>query len=600
MLLGSEGDDEMFQVRWVWSNLKGHRKLYILGLCLTVCAQVMFLTTPIFSQQIVDNFITGKDALHNLETNKNMLITLLILMVAATLLRTILQYSANMSLEVSTQSMVYKIRNNLFASIENQDMDYYDKNRTGDLMTRLTGDLDMVRHCLAWIFRTIIECIVLFSSTAIYFLIVNWKMAICLLIFTPLILIITMTFRKKVGPMYVDLRERLSQMNTAAQENISGNRVVKAFAREDYEIEKFQKKNSAYSKANKEASLMWLKFSPYIDSIAEALQIVMILVGGIFLIKDMMTMGEFIAFSGLIWTLSNPMRQFGTVINDLQRFMASAQKIIEIYYAKPTIVDRTDAVNIPKRVSGDIEFKDVCFKYGNKEVLHNLNFKINAGETVAIMGETGSGKTSLINLIPRFYDVSHGEVLVDGVNVRMRKLKQLRSNIGMATQDVLLYSDTVDGNIAYGNTEMSEEDVHKFAQLAAADDFIKKMPDGYDTIIGERGVGLSGGQKQRISLARAMAIKPAILILDDTTSAVDMETEKHIQNSLENLDFDCTKIIIAQRISSTKDADKIIILENGKITDIGTHNELVNKKGYYQDVYTLQNEGFEKGGDLIG
>ncbi|NLZ47130.1 MAG: ABC transporter ATP-binding protein, partial [Clostridiales bacterium] len=352
--------------------------------------------------------------------------------------------------------------------------------------------------------------------------------------------------------------------------------------------------------ANKKASLMWLRFSPYIDSIAEALQIVMILAGGIFLIKDMISMGEFIAFSGLIWTLSNPMRQFGTIINDLQRFIASAQKIIEIYYAKPTIVDRIESIDIPSRANGDIEFKDVCFKYGNKEVLHNLNFKINAGETVAIMGETGSGKTSLINLIPRFYDTSKGEVLVDGVNVRMRKLKQLRGNIGMATQDVLLYSDTVDGNIAYGDTSMSEDEVKGFAKLAAAHDFIEKMPEGYDTIVGERGVGLSGGQKQRISLARAMAIRPAILILDDTTSAVDMETEKHIQNSLNNLDFDCTKIIIAQRISSTKDADKIIILENGKITDIGSHEELVKKDGYYKDVYTLQNEGFEKEGDLVG
>ncbi|NLZ46840.1 MAG: ABC transporter ATP-binding protein, partial [Clostridiales bacterium] len=262
----------MFQIRWVWANLKGYRKLYILGLCFTVVAQTMFLTTPIFSQKIVDIFINGDNALQNLETKRNLLITLLILMVGATLLRTILQYSANMSLEVATQNMVYKLRNNLFASIENQDMEYYDKNRTGDLMTRLTGDLDMVRHCLAWIIRSVVECIVLFSSTAIYFLITNWRLALCILIFTPFIFLITLAFRKKVGPMYVELREKLSQMNTAAQENISGNRVVKAFAREDFEIEKFNERNTEYSKANKKASLMWLRLSPYIDSIAEALQ----------------------------------------------------------------------------------------------------------------------------------------------------------------------------------------------------------------------------------------------------------------------------------------------------------------------------------------
>ena len=254
----------------------------------------------------------------------------------------------------------------------------------------------------------------------------------------------------------------------------------------------------------------------------------------------------------------------------------------------------TDAVDQTERLHGDVEFKDVTFKFGKHIVLDNVNFKIKAGQTVAIMGETGSGKTSLINLIPRFYDTNSGEVLVDGVNVRKRKLSQLRSQIGMATQDVLLFSDTIDGNIAYGDSDMSEEDVKHYAKLAAANEFVEKMPDGYETIVGERGVGLSGGQKQRLSLARALAIKPSILILDDTTSAVDMETEKYIQDSLRNLDFPCTKIIIAQRISSTKDADVIIILDDGKITEMGTHDELIAKKGYYYEVFKLQNDGFGK------
>ena len=318
------------------------------------------------------------------------------------------------------------------------------------------------------------------------------------------------------------------------------------------------------------------------------------MVGGMFLINGTLTMGEYIAISGLIWAIANPMRNLGIYVNDLQRFMASSMKIIEIYYSQPTIVDRTDAVDSTERLKGEIEFKNVSFKYGKNEVLSDISFKVAPGETVAIMGETGSGKTTLINLIPRFYDVAQGEVLVDGVNVRMRKLKQLRRNIGMATQDVLLYSDTIDGNIAYGDSSMPEEDVKKYAELAAADSFISKMPDGYETLIGERGVGLSGGQKQRISLARALAVKPSILILDDTTSAVDMETEAHIQESLRNLDFNCTKIIIAQRISSTKDADKIIILKDGRIAEMGTHDELLKNKGYYYEVFTLQNEGFGK------
>ena len=318
------------------------------------------------------------------------------------------------------------------------------------------------------------------------------------------------------------------------------------------------------------------------------LSVIMLLGGGMFLIKGQITMGEYIAISGLIWAVSNPMRMLGMYVNDLQRFMASALKVVEIYYAMPKVVDREDSVDIEGRLNGEVEFKNVTFRFGDKTVLDDISFKVEPGETVAIMGETGSGKTTLVNMIPRFYDPDSGEVLVDGVNVRFRKLRQLRANIGMATQDVLLFSDTIDGNIAYGDSDMPEEDVKFYAKLAAADGFINDMTDGYETIIGERGVGLSGGQQQRISLARALAIRPSLLILDDTTSAVDMETEHHIQESLRNLDFPCTKIIIAQRISSTKDADKIIVLREGKIAEMGTHDELINAGGYYSEVYELQ------------
>ncbi len=409
-----------------------------------------------------------------------------------------------------------------------------------------------------------------------------------MLALTPVIFGITFVFKRKVKPLYVALRERLSELNTAAEENISGNRVVKAFAREDYEIEQFDKKSKAYSDANKKAALTWLEFYPIIEITAQALQVVQLIVCGIFVINGRITAGEFTAFAGLIWTLANPMRNIGTIINDFQRFTASANKIIEIYYGKSKIADREDAVNLEGRIKGDISFKNVSFNFGNTNILHDINLDIKAGETVAIMGETGSGKTTLTELIPRIYDVDKGQVLVDGEDVRMLKLKQLRDGIGFATQDVLLYSDTIDGNIAFGNTDMPEEEVIKCAECADADNFIGKLSEGYETIVGERGVGLSGGQKQRIALARALAVKPSILILDDTTSAVDLETEKHIQHSLETLDFPCTKIIIAQRISSTKKADKIVILKNGTIADIGTHEELIAREGYYREVYELQ------------
>ena len=574
--------------------MKGYRGRYILALCMTVIGQIMYLTSPIFSQNIVDTFIYSENAAENLQNNRKLLIMLCCGMVLFTLIRTCIQFNANMLYERCSQGMLSKIRNYLFANVQKQDMTYYDRYRTGDIMTRLSGDLDMVRHSVAWIIKTLLESLVLFCSTTVFFFILDPLMALCLLTLTPLIFVISGMLRKEVGPKFVDLRERLSQLNTQAQENIAGNRVVRAFAREDHEIDSFQKKNKEYSEANKTASLTWLKYFPFIETTAQGLTIVHLIAGGIFVITGRLTMGEYVAFSGLIWTLSNPMRNVGALINDLQRFLASASKIIEVYYSRPIVVDRVDAKEMPAHLNGEIEFKNVSFSYGETEVLKDISFKIAAGETVAIMGETGSGKTTLVNLIPRLYDVSKGEVLVDGVNVRMMKLQNLRKNIGMAMQDVLLWSDTIEGNIAFGDSDMPEEDIRVFAKAADAANFVENLSDGYDTIVGERGVGLSGGQKQRISLARALAIRPSILILDDTTSAVDLETEKHIQENLANLDFSCTKIIIAQRISSAKDADKIIILKNGTISEIGTHDELLkNKDGYYTEIYNLQQGNIE-------
>lgn len=579
----------MFQIKWLWENLKGYRAIYVLGLCLTVACQSMYIITPHFTSTIVDEFIYGEQAAENLALHSDRLVFLVMCIIGFTLLRTCCTYSSALCYEKASQGIIYRVRNHLFKVVQQQDADFFDKNRTGDLMTRLSGDLDMVRHSIAWIVKAILECIVLYGASVVFFFSIDWLMALCMISLTPLIFIITMSMKKVMGPKWVKLRDSLSEMNTGAEENISGNRVIKAFAREDYEIEKFDRQNKEYSKANTEASLKWLKFSPYIEITAQGLSVVHMLAGGYFVISGRITVGEYTAFAGLIWTMTNPMRMLGSIMNDLQRFMASLNKIIEVYYSRPLIVDRSDAVDKSERFKGDISFDHVSFKYGRgSEVLKDITFDIKAGETVAIMGATGSGKTTLINLISRMYDVTSGSVSVDGVDVRMLKLKQLRKNVGVATQDVLLFSDTIDGNIAFGNSDMPQEEVYKCAELAAADGFIRKTSDGYDTIIGERGVGLSGGQKQRISLARAIAVKPTVLILDDTTSAVDMETEKYIQNSLSSLDFDCTKIIIAQRISSTKNADKIIILRDGMIEDIGTHEELISRQGYYREVYELQ------------
>ena len=545
---------------------------------------------PYFSGKIVDLFLTGENARENLSTHRDLFYQLILAMVLFTLLRCVIVYGVCMIYEHVSQTVLYRVRNYLYDKIQRQDMTFYSTYRTGDLMTRLTGDLDAIRHMVAWIIRMVIESFSLFAAAAIFFLYTNWKMALCLLVIAPFVFWIIYLFRNKVAPMHALLREKLSQMNTCAQENISGNRVVKAFAREDYEIEKFDKANRDFCETNKATAMVWLKFFPYVETIANLMPLVMLGVGGVFLIKGQLTMGEYVAFSGLIWAIANPMRQMGNIMNEFQRFSAASRKVMELYYSEPKIKDHEDAKEHPDRFDGKIEFKNVSFQYedGDLPVLHNISFTVNPVETVAIMGETGCGKTSLINLIPRFYEPTEGKILIDGTPVENLRLHDLRRHIGLATQDVLLYSDTIEGNIAYGDGSIKINDVVKFARYSSASDFIAKMPEGYDTIVGERGVGLSGGQKQRISLARALAIRPSILILDDTTSAVDMETEKQIQHSLKELDFPCTKVIIAQRISTTRDADRIIVLRDGYIEESGTHEELLAKKGYYYELVKLQ------------
>lgn len=577
------------KMRWLWENMKGYRALYVLGILGTVLYNVLQLAVPVFSEKIVDLFLTGKEAAENLSTNKELLIKLIVGMVLVTFLRTVVVYATCINFEGVSQNVLYRIRNFLFAKIEHQDMKFYDNYRTGDLMTRLTGDLDAVRHMIAWVVRMIVESFSLMFAAAMYFFYMDWRLALSLLAIAPFIFIIIVCFRNRVAPMHALLREKLSLMNTAAQENIAGNRVVKAFAREEYEKEKFDERNREFSETNQKTAFVWLHFYPYVETFANLLPVVLLLVGGIFLINGQLTMGQYVAFSGLTWALANPMRNLGGIMNEFQRFSAASKKVMEIYYSEPTIVDAPHPVEpSDSHLRGKIEFRDVSFSYEHRPVLHHISFTANPGQTIAIMGETGCGKTSLIQLIPRFYDPTQGQVLVDGVDVREYRLHDLRKNIGLATQDVLLYSDTIDGNIAYGDSNMSQERVRRFAGYSAAEEFILKMPEGYDTIVGERGVGLSGGQKQRISLARAMAIKPSILILDDTTSAVDLETEKHIQESLEHLEFTCTKIIIAQRISSTRKADRILVLKDGRIEEEGTHAELIAKKGYYYELVKLQ------------
>ncbi len=579
----------MFQLKWVWSRMKSCRKRYIFALCSTALLAVAVLGNSMITANIMDTvFRPLQESGTVTEADISRLIFLVALLIGWTLFRTGFGYLSIITYETCSQKLIFELRRDLYQNMQEQDQDFFSKNRTGDLMTRLTGDMDMIRHAVCWVIRQLIDCTVLFLTTAITFLATDWLFALCMLAVSPVIFGITFLFSKKVHPLYVDLREKLSRLNTQAQENIAGNRVVKAFAREGYEIDRFDQKNKEYKEANKTASLLWLKYSPYIDCLSQSLSIAVLLVGGVFLIMGRISIGTFTLFNSLSWTLTNPMRMLGMHLNDLQRFFASSSKIIELYYAKSTIADRPDAQKPEGRVKGEVAFRSVSLNLHGTQVLKNIDLTVKPGETVAIMGPTGSGKTSLVSLIPRFSDATEGEVDVDGLPVNRYSLKSLRSAIGIATQDVFLFSDSVDGNIAYGDPSLSEEDVKRYAKMADVSDFAEKLPEGFDTVIGERGTGLSGGQKQRIALARALAVRPSVLILDDTTSAVDLETEQYIQEQLQNLDFPCTKIIVAQRISTTKRADKIVILEDGKITQMGTHAELSQQPGYYREVFLLQ------------
>ncbi|MCI8623679.1 MAG: ABC transporter ATP-binding protein [Provencibacterium sp.] len=567
------------QLSWIWENLQGYRKRYILGFVLAVLFPLSSLVNPNFSRMLIDRVLLGGET--------ELLVPLVLTMIAVTLVRTLMGYAMMGLFEVSSQGLVYNLRLKLYNHLQELDMSFYDRYRTGDLMTALTSDIDMIRHNVNYIFRTFLSSILLFAAATVYFLTINVKFTLVLIAVTPFILIISRRYIKKVRHVYIELREKLSLLNTDAQENIEGNRVVKAFANERYEIEKFEEKNMGFHDQNLTASYMWLRYYPWIETLAQSMTVTIMLFGGIFLIRGELTSGEFLAFSSLSWAVCDPFKQLGQLLNDLQRFFASANKLIEIQSVDPKITNKPNAKTSSQPLKGEIEFRKVDYRFSGRPVLENISFHIRPGETVAFMGETGCGKTTIINLISRFYDVNKGEILVDGVDVRDWDLQTLRKNIGMATQDVFLFSDTVDGNIAYGDPELSDEQVRWCASAAAAQ-FIDSMPEGYETIIGERGVGLSGGQKQRIALARALALSPPILILDDTTSAVDMETEKYIQEQLESLPFPCTKLIIAQRISSVKKADRIVVLKDHRIVECGNHQELIAKHGYYYDIYRIQ------------
>lgn len=569
----------MTPMKWFWGFLRKYRFRLLGGLILTTFISVLAIVNPYVSGMIVDDVIQGGQY--------DLLWKLVLILLLVTLVRGALRFFYQVIFEVCSQGVLYDMRDVVYRRLLTEDFAFYSKKKTGDLMSRQTGDMEAIRHFVAYIIYQVYENILLFCFALFMIFTVNVKLALCMLIVLPFTAITTAKQSKEVRPTFQRIRDCFSSLNAFVQENVSGNRVVKAFAKEDFEIEKFNKENDAYMDAQLNSSKVWMKYLPIFEVLAYVLNVVLMLYGGWMVITGEMTIGNLVTVNGYLWMLNAPLRMAGWWVNDTHRFITSVEKIYTTYVEEPLVKMPPVPVS-RKHMEGNVEFKDVSYTADDEDIVKDISFSVKKGQTVGILGSTGAGKSTIMNLLCRFVDATSGEVLVDGVNVKDWNLYDLRDNIGMAMQDIFLFSDTIEGNIAYGRPNCTFEEIHEAAVMADANHFIKAMPEGYDTIVGERGVGLSGGQKQRISLARALLKKPSILILDDTTSAVDMETESYIQQQLGKLNGQCTIFVIAYRISSIKDADQILVMDNGRIIEHGTHQELLANNGYYASAFHHQ------------
>lgn len=558
-----------------------NRGRIILAILFLLINAALIVVNPYLGGMVIDDVINQQQT--------HLLIPLLLIMIATTVIRTIVRYAYQLLFERVGQNTLYHLREDLYHKLQELDFDFFNHTRVGDIMARMTGDTDAIRHFVSWVTYNIAECFLWFFSAVVVMSFIDWKLMLALVAVTPIIFLLTNQMSKKAHPLFFEIRESFSRLNSMVEENIGGNRVVKAFARENYEIDKFKAYNQDFKTRNMASAEVSRTYLPWLDGLAGSLNVIALVLGGIFVINGDMTLGDLVAFNGYLWMLNNPMRMSGWLINDVQRFSAACIKIRQMLAQESKIPVHEKKALEP--IKGFVEFKHVSFHFSDdpdQNVLEDVSFKIGPGQTLGILGETGSGKTTLVNLVGRFYDPTEGEVLIDGKNAKEYPVRQMRENISMVMQDVFLFSNTISDNIAFGNPLADENFIRQMAVVADADTFISRMPQGYETIVGERGVGLSGGQKQRISLARALAKDPSILILDDTTSAVDMETESKIQQELTKLTGEKTTFIIAHRISSVREADQILMMEKGRVIEQGTHEELVAKKGRYFEVYQKQ------------
>ena len=602
MYVDPNRNQQASNLRWILPYCKPDLPRVLGAVLLFIVNDTMALIIPLITGVIVDQVITGGHA--------DMLTRLCLIMIVFTLIRVGSRYGYQMFMERFGQNTIFRLVSDQYEKLHQLDFTYFNHTRVGDIMSRMTSDTDAMRHFLSWTTYNILDCVVMFVGAICVMFAIDWRLALALACVTPFIWIFARQLSSHARPLFLDIRNSLASLNSMVEENIEGNRVVKAFVREDYETEKFDERNDDYMRKNMAQAYNSRRYLPWLDGCSFSLQLITLVFGGWLVINGYMTLGNLVSFNSFLWMIDGPVRQFGWLLNDLQRFNASCVKIRRLLTAKSRIVEKPDAeesvkqaVTIqsqvgqqraaaPDRISGEIRFDHVSFAFPddpNTPILKDIDFFVPAGTKLGILGETGAGKSTLVNLISRFYDPTVGHVVIDGIDARDWPLTTLRSQVCVVAQDTFLFSDTIGGNIAFGaGSNRDENYIRRMATIAGADGFIRSMPEGYNTVVGERGVGLSGGQKQRLSLARALADDPAILIMDDTTSAVDMETEAEIQRHLKEMGGSKTIITIAHRISSIKDADLILVLEHGQIVERGDHASLVKSHGRYWEIYKKQ------------
>jgi ATP-binding cassette subfamily B protein len=512
-----------------------------------------------------------------------------------TLIRGLLTFLFGRWTEVASQNVAYDLRNAIHGKLQSLSFSYHDQSETGQLLARAIGDVDRVRFLTGRAFIRLVEVLSLILGVAVLMIAMNWRLALLTLSIVPFLAYGALSFGRRYRPLSRLIRRQMDELTTRLEQNLRGARVVKAFAQEWAEIQHFEEEAQRLFDLNMKASRMRAINLPLLRLFASAGTIFILLYGGRLVIREQLTIGELVAFTTYVSQLMIPVRRLGMIISSIAQAIASGERVFEILDAQSDVEDRPGAKPLGK-VKGHVRFRGVSFSYfGRQRVLEDIDFEVQPGEVVALLGATGSGKSSVINLIPRFYDPTEGQVLVDGHNIRRVTVNSLREQIGMVLQDTTLFATTIQENIAFGRPEATQKEIVAAAQAAFAHEFIIELPQQYDTRVGERGTTLSGGQKQRIAIARAILKDPGILILDDATSSVDTETEALIQAALARLMENRTSFVIAQRLSTIRHADQVLVLDQGRIVAKGcrteehdAHEALLRTSGLYAEVYYRQ------------